>query len=603
MLPMLFFSYTGMGIARLRWWLFLLPMMRHTLSSKSDTREAQEDFKAMVLTKPLSQSSQLVRHEVDTEELDKPMCGLSVPSWGKWETQGVVRGYDSAFLDAVQRGSWEADDLKVFGLCPGEKHQAALGVLKSFADLLVEPQGKNLLVLHMEKVDWEAGTSLHFKGTSKEHVTAHLQHRHLQLLVFHLDTHESYRDQHGSKILVTGGGVQAEQVACVSLNTRYLVMRVGGNVKNHPSGDLMLHLSVHMKGLSNGVSLTTVEVEKLLFGTDKKCLTKMTPVLFMVIGGTSQDAPASFLSQAENLRTSFSTHINSATVAEKKDGFLEMISQFSVLLLNSNGKAASTIKLPLDPNDHSVGDLYPQLFNVTDVEALEWLVDSNDPLVFLFLSGNKFLQGTKVLQEKLAGKLLDKMTDKLQEVLEDMEELLSNKDHAQILRHLLHSCHGSYNVSYLPSEAENISQVGESQNRKLHSLMLLKVLQTIRSYWQDQKKLSRRNRGTGTKPYCRLQELTISLKPFAEYKDVLLPEEININNCVGPCRFPQTTQNDYQTHVILLIQLQERSLSSLARPPCCVPVRYEEQWLMVVDGNGIRIQSYPNMVAKECGCR
>ncbi|OCU00559.1 hypothetical protein XELAEV_18006337mg [Xenopus laevis] len=592
-----------MGIVSLRWWL-LLPMMCQTLLSKSDPREAQPGFKTMVLPKPLSRSSPLVRREVGTEELDKPICGVSAPSWGKWETQGVVRDYDRAFLDAVQRQSWEAEDLKVFGLCPEEKHQTAVEVLKSFANLLVEPQGKHLVVLHMEKVDWEAGTSLHFKGTVKEHVTAHLQHRHLLLLVFHLDTHKSNRDHRGSKILVSGGGIQPEQVACVSLNTRYLVMRVGGTVKNQPSGDLMLHLSVHMKGLSNGVFLTDVEVQKLLFGTERKCLTKMTPALFMVIGGTSQDAPVPFLSQAENVIPSFSTHINPATsAAEKKDEFLEMISQFSMLLLNSNSKATSTIKLPLDPNDHSVGDLRPQLFNVTDVEALEWLVDSNDPLVFLFLSGSKFLQGTKVLQEKLAGKLLEKMTDKLQEVLDDMEELLSNKDYVKILHHLLHSCHGTYNVSYLPTEAENISQLGESQNRKLHSLMLLKVLQTIRSYWQDQKKLSRRNRGTGIKPYCRLQELTISLKPFAEYKDVLLPEEININNCVGPCRFPQTTQNDYQTHVVLLIQLQERSESGLARPPCCVPVRYDEQWLMVVDENGIKIQSYPNMVAKECGCR
>ncbi|KAE8631940.1 hypothetical protein XENTR_v10001368 [Xenopus tropicalis] len=600
MLPILFFNYTVMGIVSLGWWLLMLPMMCLTLSSKSVPKVAKEDYKAIVLPKTFSRSSQLVRRELGTEEQDKQMCGVSAPGWSKWETQGIIRKYDSAFLNAVQRESWEAEDLKVFGICPEEKHQAALEVLKHFVSLLAKPQEKHLVILHMEKVDWEVGTSLHFKGAVKGHVTAHLQHPHLMLLVFHLDTHKSYMDHHGSKILVSGEGVQPEQVACVSLNTRYLVMRVGGTAKNHPSGDLMLHLSVHIKGLSNGLSLTNVELQKLLFGTDRKCSTKMTPALFMVIGETSKDAQEN----EENVSPSFSTQINPATpAAEKKDAFLEMLSQFSMLLLNSNGKAASTIKLPLDPNDHSVGDLRPQLYNVTDIQALEWLVDSNEPLVFLFLSQSKFLQGTTVLQEMLAGKLLEKMTDKLQEVLNDMEEFLSNNHHALILQHLLNSCHGSYNVSYLPTETENISQVGDNQNRKLHSLMLLKVLQTIRSYWQDQKKLSRRNRGTGTKPYCRLQELTISLKPFAEYKDVLLPEEININNCVGPCRFPQTTQNDYQTHVVLLIQLQERSQSGLARPPCCVPVRYEEQWLMVVEENGIRIQSYPNMVAKECGCR
>ncbi|KAG8454746.1 hypothetical protein GDO86_001100 [Hymenochirus boettgeri] len=600
--PILFCSCSVMEIVSIGWWLLMLPMMSQALSKKS-LRETQEDLKLRVLLKEsLSQSSQHVRHEAIAEEQHRPMCGGSASRWGNWETQGVVTDYETAFLDTVRRESWKAEDLEMFGICPEEKHQDVLGLLKHFASMLVEPHGKHLVVLHMEKVEWKNGANLQFKGTVKEHAIIHLQHPHLLLLVFYPDTQKPHLEHHGSKIQVSGGeGGLLEQVICVSLETRYLVLRVSGTVRYLSSGDLRLHLSVHMRGFANGLPLIAAEAEKLLFGIEGKCLTKMTPVLFMVVD-SSKAASAYFVPQ--EISSSISARLNLAdSPAEKKDEFLELLSQFSTILLSFHGKPASTVNLPLDPNDYSVGDLRPQLFNVTDVEALEWLVESHEPLVFLFLSGSKFLKGTKDFQGRLVGKLLDKMTNKLQEVLDEMEEILSKEGHVQTLQRLLNSCHGIYNVSYLQTETENISQVGESQNKKLHSLMLLKVLQTVRSYWQDKKKLSRQNRGTGIKPYCRLQELTISLRPFAEYKDVPLPDEININNCEGPCRFPQTTQSDYQTHVVLLIQLQERSKLGLARPPCCVPIRYDEQWLMVVDDNGIRIQSYPNMVAKECGCR
>ncbi|CAH2292367.1 muellerian-inhibiting factor [Pelobates cultripes] len=285
----------------------------------------------------------------------------------------------------------------------------------------------------------------------------------------------------------------------------------------------------------------------------------------------------------------------------EKDDFLKTLARFSSLLMGSKGKAKTSVYFSPDPADTRGGVLHPQLFNVTEVEALEWLVESQEPLVFLFLPGSKYLLGT-TFQEKFNGTLLDKMTVKIQEVLEDLEEVLSDGEQVQILQHLLSFCHGFFNVSYLP-RTDKLLQLGEHKHRKLHSLMLLKVLQAIRTYWQDHKKLSRQHRGAGAKSYCRLQDLIISLKPYAEYKHVHLPDEININNCVGPCRFPQTTQSDYQAHVVLLIQLQERKQPELDRPPCCVPVKYQGQWLMVADENGLTLRLYPNMVAKECGCR
>uniref|UniRef100_A0A8C5P918 TGF-beta family profile domain-containing protein n=1 Tax=Leptobrachium leishanense TaxID=445787 RepID=A0A8C5P918_9ANUR len=286
----------------------------------------------------------------------------------------------------------------------------------------------------------------------------------------------------------------------------------------------------------------------------------------------------------------------------EKDEFLEALSHFSSLLMNFRGKAKSSIYLALDPSEDKVGDLRPQIFNVTEVEAMEWLVESQEPLVFFFLPGSKCLLRT-IFQEKFNGTLLEKMIMKIQEVLEELEEILSDGERVQVLQNLLRFCHGSFNVSYLP-RIQTLPQLGDCKHKKFNSLMLLKVLQAIRSNWQDRKKLSRQYRAAGIKSHCRLQELVISLKPYAEYKDIHFPEKkININNCVGSCRFPQTTQNEYQAHVVLLIQLQERKQPELDRPPCCVPVKYEGQWLLIADENGIRLQLYPNMVAKECGCR
>ncbi|XP_053556075.1 muellerian-inhibiting factor [Bombina bombina] len=785
-------------------WLLVLPLVVQTLPSNiGQTAEGLakgEHWRSVPSTKEeLPQHVHKVRNEDDTENHHRPKCPLKVNGEAglvldNLQSQGVFREYEIRFLEAVRKASWEAGDLEVFAMCPRDEHSA---VMKLLAGYLVDPQGKYLVVMHLEKEEWAAGSKLWFQGTLEEHILPLIQHHHSLILVFYSTPSMGH---HGSRLQVSGDGIPQEQVACVSVGTRYLVLRVDATVRSHNSKDIRLHLSLQMirtadgkvpslpgrrvflsacrghsamwvslarvhelcpsrrvssicartkKSVSSGCGLlvclsvpskpcasvavdfivespsssghktilivvdrltkmahfiplanlhsaaetasafikevdfmeyspeesswepvdhlhadaliwafnlahpdrlgvvrrppfrrgscqvpsllgrrvlvigliwlcsvhfvfmyyacvnmfpgfvlSDTETQQLLFGIDDKCMTKMKPALFMIVGKSGQPgASLPFATPSSSSKGGLSD-IND----QKKDEFLETLSKFSSLLLNSPGKATSTIHISLDPTNDSIGDLHPHLFNVTDSEALEWLVEAEEPLVFLFLPGSKSLLGIRDLQGKLVGTLLEKVTNKLYEVLEDLEEVLTSDDHIHTLKRLLNSCHGTFNISYLPTESET-SMLGENQHRNLHSLMLLKALQTVRTYWQDRKKLSRQNRGAGIKPHCRLQELTINLKPYAEYKDVHFPEEININNCVGPCRFPQTTQSDYQAHVILLIQLQERKQTSLARPPCCVPVKYQEQWLMIVDENGLRLQLYPNMVAKECGCR
>ncbi|XP_071968803.1 muellerian-inhibiting factor isoform X2 [Engystomops pustulosus] len=540
-----------------------------------------------VLEENLSHGDHVTDASLDFQRSE---CGENVGTrWGNLVTHGFLREYDSGFLDNMKRKAGE--DFALFGMCPEDPQVTNKGSFKELASLLEEPEGKQLVVLHLQKVDWDIGNRFQFQATVRQHVTPLLQHLHLLTAIFYPDTHNLTTTY---KVKITGEAVPESQVVCLSSETRYLVVRLSEKFLSIEPEELRLNTTFQINKYSDGSALSTTEAEWHFFSMDKRCIIKIKPVIFMVL---SHSVPI-IRSDQSLLVSSFHNQM----ITSKKDEFLETLSHLSTLLMPSHTKPSSTIHMSLDPNNKSSDDLRPQLLNVTEIEALEWLVDSQEPLVFLFLPGSKHLLAHR-LQERLNGTLLERITEKTQEVLEDMKDIFSLGDHVQMLQKLINSCHSHFNISYLSIEEKQSPPLGNKLHRKLHSLMLLKTLQTIRAYWQDRKKLSRQNRGAGLKPHCRLQELTINLKPYPEYKDIHFPEEININNCVGPCRFPQTTQSDYQAHVILLIQLQERRQSGLDRPPCCVPVQYQEQWLMVAHENGIKLHLYPNMVAKECGCR
>ncbi|KAM4050684.1 muellerian-inhibiting factor [Anomaloglossus baeobatrachus] len=568
---------------------FLFPFFGQTLPSNINERGrdvTQIEERSLVLVEDLSQGDHANPKDAS---LPRSRCGGNISTgWGNLETHGILREYEMNFLDKLKQKQW--DDLASFGMCSEETQaQKNKEAMKELAEIIAEPKGKQLIVLHLQNVDWETGAIFQFQGTVKQQVTPLLQHLHSLIAVFYPDAHNLTM---GPKV-ITGEAVLQNQVVCLSSETSYLVVRLSEEVLSIEAEDLRLNTSFQVKTYSNGSALSTSETASHLFGMDKRCFTKMTPVIFMVL---SQSA---LISRSDHTVSATSVHNQKPN---SKDEFLETLSHYATLLMASHTKPSSTIHVSLDPDDENAGNLHPQLMNVTEIEALEWLVDSQEPLVFLFLPGSKHLLAKRI-QENLNGTLLEKIKEKTQEVLEDMKDIFSSSDHVQVLQKLIKACHNHIDVSYLSVVEEQSPQVVNKQHRKLHSLMLLKTLQTIRVYWQDRKKLSRQNRQAVLKPHCRLQELIINLKPYEEYKDIHFPEEININNCVGPCRFPQTTQSDYKAHVILLIQLQERRQSGLDRPPCCVPVQYQEQWLMVAHENGIKLHMYPNMVAKECGCR
>ncbi|XP_056430159.1 muellerian-inhibiting factor [Hyla sarda] len=566
--------------------LFLFPLLCQTLPSNVSKRERELtliDDERLVLAEDLSHGDHNTNKDASMN-FPASECGKNVGTkWGNLETHGFLREYETGFLDRIKQKQWE--DLALFGMCAEELQAANKGAINELARFITEPEGKQLLVLHLEKVDREIGTNFQFQGSMRQHIPL-LQYLHFLVVVFYPDTHNLTME---SKVMISGDAVPQSQVVCLSQETRYVVVRLSEQFMDIEPEDLQLNTSFQIKKYSDGSVLSPTQAAWHLIGMDKRCFSKITPVIFMVL---SHSAPIRF----DHTLSVSSVHNQ---MIHSKDTFLETLSHFSTLLMTSQTKTSSTVHVSLDPNDESAGDLRPQLLNVTEAEALEWLVDSQEPLVFQILPGSKHLLANRI-QKRLNGTQLERITEKTQEVLEDMKDIFSTREHIQILHKLINSCHSHINVSYISTDQEQSAQLGDKQHRKLHSLMLLKTLQTIRTYWQDRKKLSRQNRGAGLKHYCRLQELTINLKP---HKDIHLPEEININNCVGPCRFPQTTQSNYEAHVILLIQLQEKIQSSLDRPPCCVPIQYQEQYLIVAQKNGCELHKYPNMIAKECGCR
>lgn len=100
---------------------------------------------------------------------------------------------------------------------------------------------------------------------------------------------------------------------------------------------------------------------------------------------------------------------------------------------------------------------------------------------------------------------------------------------------------------------------------------------------------------------CALRSLTVSLE-----RHVIGPNTANINNCHGSCAFPLVNPSN---HAVLLNSHVEReravSGSVDERAPCCVPVAYEDMYLMLLDahGTGTKLKSLKYVVAKECGCR
>lgn len=137
----------------------------------------------------------------------------------------------------------------------------------------------------------------------------------------------------------------------------------------------------------------------------------------------------------------------------------------------------------------------------------------------------------------------------------------------------------------------------DHKEAQYRSILLLKALQVVLSTWEverAQRAARADDDGSSLPSQCRLQSLTVSLRKF-----FLEPSKININNCEGVCRFPLTTGNN---HAILL-NSHIQSGQPVNRSLCCVPVEFDDLFVIELESEGTNIAFKTNVVATKCECR
>ncbi|XP_028377311.2 muellerian-inhibiting factor [Phyllostomus discolor] len=488
---------------------------------------------------------------------------------------GALRGYEQAFLEALHQAHWGPRDLATFGVCTPSHEHTALTPLQSLQAWLGEPHGQQLVVLHLEEVTWEPTPSLRFQEPPPGESPPELA-----LLVLYPGP--------GPEVTVTGAGLLGTQSLCLSRDTSYLALAV-----DHPAGAWQgrgLVLTLQHRG--NGTSLSTAQLQLLLFGTDPRCFTRMTPALLLLPRSGRTPMPA----QGRQDTVPFPSPSPTLEFKEPQpsaDPFLETLTRL-VRALRGPPARASLRSLALDPAA-LVG--FPQsLVNLSDPVALERLLDGEEPL--LLLSPASATAGDPMspqgpVSSPWAADLAHRVASELQAAAAELRGLPGLPPAAPpLLARLLELCPGDPGDSGGPGGP-------------LRALLLLKALQGLRTEWRGREWSgpARAQRSAGARAAdgaCALRELSVDLR--AE-RSVLIPETYQANNCQGSCGWPQSDRNPhYGNHVVLLLKMQARG-ATLARPPCCVPTAYAGKLLITLSEERISAHHVPNMVATECGCR
>ncbi|NXT86980.1 MIS factor, partial [Anhinga rufa] len=410
------------------------------------------------------------------------------------------------------------------------------------------------------------------------------------------------------------------QSLCLTGDTQYLVLGAAVASVTRTSEQLSFEasLAIRRRG-EGGAPLPTMETQQLLFGSDDKCFTRMTPVLLLLAKSQQEEeevalAPSSYLSAdgvvdvapypqlsppqtgtEELLSPTAPSQANASSPAPGSSSqFLGILTRFIRQVLSSSSEP------PTQPSSHrwldfQVMETLPhQLLNLSEEAALERLVQSEEPSVLLFPQDSG-----AVLEQHLGGwqpegTVLQLLMGKLQAVIQELKDIPAFQANTGLFQHLLSFCY------YPPGPGEGQAGKRPPGSGKLHALLLLKALQTVRARWQERRKVLRQNRSARHQAHCRLQELTIDLH---DRKFIVMPTVYAANNCEGPCKLPLSTRvPSYYSHTVLLLGMQERG-SPLQRAPCCVPVRYSDQLIISLSTEGLEVRKFPNMVAEECGCR
>ncbi|NXR52957.1 MIS factor, partial [Hippolais icterina] len=560
--------------------------------------------------------------------LEGPVCRVRMEQGGAtpkhMEVVGVLSHYESSFIKLLrQRRSWDGNFPGTFGLCWAGEAGAAPHPLQRIHEHVLEPGLERFLVLHLEEVQWEAQVKLRFQLVFQAEVGRALGELQAAVMLFYLGHREGRGSGHPQELLVSGPGLARDQRLCLSRDTQYLALAAAAASVTRSAERLRFSASLAIHGGAGGAPLPRTEVQQLLFGSDDKCFTRMTPVLLLLAKSRQQEdeeeeedalAPSSYLSaegvvdtapypqlsppQAETEELPAPTAPSQANTSSPAPGgsaqFLAILTRFIRQLLSSSSEP------PPQPSAHhwldfEVMETLPhQLLNLSEEAALERLVQSEEPSVLLLPQDSGAVLEQHLGDWQPEGTVLQLLMGKLQLVIQELRDVPAFQANAALFQHLLTFCY--YPAG--PGQAEAAERGPGS--RKLRTLLLLKALQSVRARWQERRKVQRQNRSARHQAHCRLQELTIDLR---DRHFIVMPTVYAANNCEGPCRLPLSTRvPSYFSHTVLLLGMQERG-SPLRRAPCCVPVRYSDQLIISLSSDGLEIRKFPNMVAEECGCR
>ncbi|NWX13927.1 MIS factor, partial [Aegotheles bennettii] len=541
--------------------------------------------------------------------LEGPVCRVKMDQDGltprHLEVVGVLTHYESSFIKLLrQRTSWDESHLETFGLCQAGEVGAALQPLKHIHSHVVEPGQDRLLVLHLEEGGCKIPAPRMSAGLGEPHAGARSG------------------VPNPCDVSPASSGLRGRsQSVCLAGDTQYLALGAAVGSVTRRSEQLSFQASLAMQRREGGAPLSPMETQQLLFGSDDKCFTRMTPVLLLLATSRQEEvalAPSPYLSaqgvvdvapypqlsppQAGTKELPFPTapsQANASSPALGSSQFLSILTLFIRQVLSSSSEP------PTQPSSHhwldfQVMETLPhQLLNLSEQAALERLVQSEEPSVLLFPQDSGAVLEQHLGDWEPEGTVLQLLLGKLQVVIQELRNIPAFQANTELFQHLLSFCY------YPPGLGEGQALHGQappvpSSSGKLHTLLLLKALQTVRARWQERRKVQRQNRSARHQAHCRLQELTIDLQ---DRKFIVMPTVYAANNCEGPCKLPLSTRvPGYHSHTVLLLGMQERG-SPLRRAPCCVPVRYSDQLIISLSTDGLEVRKFPNMVAEECGCR
>ncbi|XP_065602039.1 muellerian-inhibiting factor [Cyrtonyx montezumae] len=550
--------------------------------------------------------------------LESPVCRLKmdrdeVPPT-HLEVVGVLTHYESGFIKVLRAG-WEHRGPETFGLCPGGGAQTVLRPLQHLQEHLAGPGMEHFLVLHLEEVKWEVQARLWFRLAFQEELGRMLGELHVALLLFYPGSPTGQGAEGRQELLVEGTGLAQEQSLCLTGDTQYLLLGASVAAVTRSSEELSFQVSLAIRHRGDGgAPLPPMETQQLLFGSDEKCFTRMTPVLLLLARSRPEDdaaVPSSYLSASGVVDVAPYPQLSPPHpgTAELPPPTAPSLTNTTSPTLGDSGQFLGVLTLfirrvlsprsepPTQPSsqhwlDFQMMETLPhQLLNLSETAALERLVQSEEPSVLLFPQ-----EGSAGLEQHFGdwqpeGTVLQLLMGKLQAVIQELRDIPEFQANTGLFQHLLSFCY------HPPGPAANEHPTGSG---KLRALLLLKALQTVRARWQERRKVLRQNRSARHQAHCRLQELTIDLR---DRNFIVMPTVYAANNCEGPCKLPLSTRvPGYHSHTVLLLGMQERG-SPLQRAPCCVPVRYSDQLIISVSAEGLEVRKFPNMVAEECGCR